>query len=295
VTDLDGLRRMGVAPAEVAVRGARILLTQIFRFGFFHADPHPGNLRVLDGGVIAPLDYGMFGQLDARTRERIASLLAGLLAQDTDRVLRALDALDIRGEHVDPRALRRDAAELVSAYSDLTLDTIDLGLLLRELIGFIRTHHLHLPPDLVLLIRSLVTIDGVGRALDPHFDIARELHPFIRELTLRRFHPWRLLTQTIRTAEDVQRVATLLPDVLVSSLESIKRGELTVRFDLQGFESLVKHLTRASNTLAVGILIAGLVVASALVLRVGSYALAYGGFGVALLLLLWLFWNMSRE
>ena len=84
--------------------GAPILLTQIFRFGFFHADPHPGNLRVLPGGVIAPLDYGMFGQLDARTRERIADLLTGLLAQDTDRVLRALDALDIRGEHVDPRA-----------------------------------------------------------------------------------------------------------------------------------------------------------------------------------------------
>ncbi len=127
-------------PAEVAVRGARVLLTQIFRYGFFHADPHPGNLRVLEGGVIAPLDYGMFGQLDARTRERIADLLSGLLAQDTDRVIRSLDALDIRGDHVDPRALRRDAAEIVAAYSHLTLDSIDLGLLLRELIGFIPAH-----------------------------------------------------------------------------------------------------------------------------------------------------------
>jgi ubiquinone biosynthesis protein len=294
VNDLEALRRMGVDPAEVAVRGARILLTQIFRFGFFHADPHPGNLRVLDGGVIVPLDYGMFGQLDGRTRERIADLLAGLLGQDTDRVLRALDALEIRGDHVDPRALRRDAAELVAAYSDLTLDSIDLAVLLKELIAFIRTHHLHIPPDLVLLIRSLVTIEGVGRALDPHFDIARELAPFLRDLTLRRFHPWRLLTQTARTAEDVQRVAMLLPDVLVQSLESIKRGELTVRFDLQHFERLVRQLTRASNTLAVGILIAGMVVASALVFRAGSTALAYGGFAIVFVLLLWLFWNMSR-
>ena len=177
VTDLDGLRRMGVAPAEVAVRGARILLRQIFRFGFFHADPHPGNLRVLPGGVIAPLDYGMFGQLDARTRERIADLLMGLLGQETDRVLRALDALEIRGEHVDPRALRRDAAELVASYADLSLDTIDLGVLLHELIAVIRTHRLHIPPDLVLLIRALVTIDGVGRTLDPHFDIAAGASP----------------------------------------------------------------------------------------------------------------------
>jgi ubiquinone biosynthesis protein len=191
--------------------------------------------------------------------------------------------------------MRRDAAEIVAAYSDLTLDTIDLASLLKELIAFIRTHRLHIPPDLVLLIRSLVTIEGVGRALDPHFDIARELHPFLRNLTLRRFHPWRLLTQTARTAEDVQRVAMLLPDVLVQSLESIKRGELTVRFDLQHFENLVRQLTRASNTLAVGVLIAGLVVASALVLRVGSFSLAYGGFSVAFVLLLWLLWNMSRS
>jgi ubiquinone biosynthesis protein len=293
--DAEGLRRLGVEPADVAVRGARILLTQIFRFGYFHADPHPGNLRVLEGGVIAPLDYGMFGQLDAVTRERIADLLSGLMAQDTARVLRSLDALEIRGEHVDTRALRRDAAELVAAYSDLTLDNIDLGVLLKELIVFLRTHHLHIPPDLVLLIRALVTIEGVGRALDPHFDIARELVPFLRQLTLRRFHPWRILTQTLRTAEDFQRVAMLLPDVLGQSLESFKRGELTVRFDLQHFENLVRQLTRASNTLAFGILIAGLSVSSALILRVGHNTLAYGGFAMAFILLVWLFWNMARD
>ena len=130
--------------------------------------------------MIAPLDYGMFGQLDGKTRERIADLLSGLLAQDTDRVIRALEALDIRGEQLDTRGFRRDVGELVASYSDLTLDTIDLGLLLRELVAVIRTHHLHIPPDLVLLIRSLVTIEGVGRTLDPHFDIAtpaRAVHP----------------------------------------------------------------------------------------------------------------------
>ncbi len=89
IDDLEGIRALGVAPAAVAVTGARILLKQIFELGFFHADPHPGNLRVLAGGVIAPLDYGMFGRLDGRIRERIADLLIGLLAQDTERVVRA--------------------------------------------------------------------------------------------------------------------------------------------------------------------------------------------------------------
>ena len=127
VEDLEGIRALGVEPSQVAITGARILLKQIFVFGFFHADPHPGNLRVLPGGVVAPLDYGMFGQLDELARERIADLLAGLIAQDCDRVLRALDALEIRGDHVDPRALRRDVSELVHTYSVLTLDRINLG------------------------------------------------------------------------------------------------------------------------------------------------------------------------
>jgi ubiquinone biosynthesis protein len=297
VHDIQGIRALGVEPAEVAATGARILLSQIFSLGFFHADPHPGNLRVLPGGVIAPLDYGMFGTLDAVTRERIADLLLGLLAQDTDRVLRVLERLDIRGEDVDPRALRRDVNELVAAYSELSLDSIDLTTLLRDLIDLIRSHHLRIPPDLVLLIRALVTIEGVGRALDPHFDIAAQLRPFIRDLSLRRYNPWRILSHTIRTAEDVRHVATLLPEVLTHSLDSIRRGELAVRFDLHHFERLVLQLTRASHTLSAGVVIAGLLVGSSLLIRQGAgpIGLAYGGYILALIMGLWLVWNRLRN
>ena len=295
VDDLEGIRGLGLDPAKVAETGAKILIKQIFEFGFFHADPHPGNLRVLPGGVIAPLDYGMFGRLDMRTRERIADLLAGLIAQDVDRVLKRLDALDVRGEEVDPKALRRDIDELVHSYSELTLDSIDVSVLLRQLVRVIRTHHLHIPPDLVLLIRSLVTIESTGRTLDPRFDIARPLEPALRSLAIRRFHPIRLINQAARSAEDLQRIATLLPDLLSHSLESMKRGELNVKFDLQGFERLVKQLTRASNILAMGIVISGLLVASSLVLRVGPASLAYTGYAAGVGLSIWLGWTMSRS
>jgi ubiquinone biosynthesis protein len=295
IDDLDGIRALGVDPADVAVTGARILLKQIFELGFFHADPHPGNLRVLPGGVIAPLDYGMFGRLDGLTRERIADLLIGLLAQDTDRVLRALEALDVRGEPLDARGFHRDLGELVASYSELSMETIELGPMLRDLIGFVRAHHLHIPPELVLLIRSLVTIESVGRKLDPRFDISRHLSPFLRALALRRFHPYRIISQTLRTTEDLQRIATLLPDLLSQSLDSIKRGGLRVHFDLEGFSRMVRQLTRASNTLAVGIVISGLFVASSLVLRAGPHPLAYTGFILGAVLCLWLVWNMSRD
>jgi ubiquinone biosynthesis protein len=294
INDLERIRSMGLVPEEVAITGARLLLKQIFEFGFFHGDPHPGNLRVLPSGVIVPLDYGVFGHLDARTRDRIAGLLGGLLAQDADRVIRALESLEIRRDHSDSRGFRRDVSELVSAYSDLTLNSIDLSVLLRDLVGIIRTHHLTIPPDLALLIRALVTIESVGRGLDPNFDIAAQLYPFLREQMLRRFRPENILSQTVRTTEDLRRIATLIPDLLSQSLESIKRGELRVVFDLQGFERLVRQLTRASNSLTLGIVIAGLFVASSLLFRVGQTTLAYVGLTLAVFLGLALGWNMTR-
>jgi ubiquinone biosynthesis protein len=131
--------------------------------------------------------------------------------------------------------------------------------------------------------------------LDPHFDIAREIEPFLHRLMLQRIRPARIFQRAVRVAEDLQQIATLLPELLSQSLESIKRGELNVRFDLQGFERLVRQLTRASNTLAVGIVISGLFVASSVVLRGGSPNLAYTGFSFGLILSVWLVWNMSRN
>ncbi len=145
------------------------------------------------------------------------------------------------------------------------------------------------------MIRALVTIESVGRTLDPRFDIARQLEPFLRTLAMRRFQPYRIISQTLRTADDLQQIATLLPDLLSQTLESIKRGEMRVSFDLQDFSRLVRQLTRASNTLAVGIVISGLFVASSLVLRVGPHPLAYTGFIAGLILCCWLVWNMSRS
>ena len=296
VDDLDVLRRMGIDAKRLATRGARVYLKQIFRFGLFHADPHPGNLKILKDGRIALLDYGMFGFLDWTARERIADLLSGLMAQDPDQVLRALDDLNVKGEDVDVGALRRDMSELVAAYADLTLQNIDLKHLLGELTAIIRTHRLRLPPDLVLLIRGLITIDSLGRMLDPQFDIAAQLRPFLRRMAANRYGPSRLLNLSVRTSRDLQRIATLLPDILSGSLESMRKGELNLKFDLQHFDNMVKQLVRASNTLAVGVVLAGLLVASASLIQTQGFStLGRGGLLGASVLAVWLLWYMSRR
>ena len=296
VDDLAGIRRLHAEPAEVAVTGARILLRQIFEYGFFHADPHPGNLRVLEGGVIAPLDYGMFGQLDGKTRERIADLLSGLLAQDSDRVIRSLESPRYPGRkarlaRLSPR--RRRARRLVLGADARHDRPVLAAARARDRDPYAPPAHPPRPGPL-----DPVAGDHRGRRPPPrpsfrHCQVSSRRSSVIWRCE--RFRPDRILSQTVRTTEDLQRIATLLPDLLSQSLDSIKRGELRVHFDLQGFERMVRKVTRASNSLSVGIVIAGLLVASSLVLRVGSVTLAYAGFTTGLVLCLWLVWNMSTD
>jgi ubiquinone biosynthesis protein len=274
------------------------MIKQIFEHGFFHADAHPGNMRVRRDGVIIPLDHGMYGYLDRATRERIADLLDGLMRQEADVVLRALDDLNVRGVRLDPVSLRRDVSELVASYSDLSLDNLELRFLLGDLFAVIRSHKLRLPPDLVLLIRALVTIESTGRMLNPNFDIATELRPALRRLTVGRYSPRRLFVESARATRDLRQVAMMLPDVLSHSLESIRRGELTLKFDLQHFDSMVRRIVLAANILSMGIVLAGLLVASSLLMTVESQRftmLGTVGLILAGALAVVLFFTMARR
>ncbi|ADV60747.1 ABC-1 domain-containing protein [Isosphaera pallida ATCC 43644] len=298
IDDVNGLREAGIDPCLVAARGARIMIKQIFEHGFFHADAHPGNMRVRRDGVIIPLDHGMYGYLDRATRERIADLLDGLMRQEADVVLRALDDLNVRGVRLDPVSLRRDVSELVASYSDLSLDNLELRFLLGDLFAVIRSHKLRLPPDLVLLIRALVTIESTGRMLNPNFDIATELRPALRRLTVGRYSPRRLFVESARATRDLRQVAMMLPDVLSHSLESIRRGELTLKFDLQHFDSMVRRIVLAANILSMGIVLAGLLVASSLLMTVESQRftmLGTVGLILAGALAVVLFFTMARR
>ena len=295
IDDLDGIRRMDAVPDEVAVTGARILLRQIFEFGFFHADPHPGNLRVLPGGVIAPLDYGMFGQLDGRTRERIAGLLeraarAGRRPRDPGPGIARYPGRTARLPRLSPRRRRAGRVLLrADARHDRPVAPASRAG------GVIRTHHLHIPPDLVLLIRSLVTIEAVGRNLDPHFDIASAALPVHSRPVAAPLSPRSHLEpdRADHRRPSAHRHALARPAQPVARIDQARRAAGSFR--PAGLRADGPAVDPASNSLTVGIVIAGLFVASSLVLRVGSATLAYVGFATGLVLCLWLVWNMSHD
>jgi ubiquinone biosynthesis protein len=167
VTDLQGLERAGLDRHQVALNGANAILKQIFEHGLFHADPHPGNILVLEGNVIAPLDFGMVGRLDLELRERVGQLILAIARGDLAGLVRTLRELGSLDEQVDLLALRADLADLLDRYSKTPLYRLELGRLLDEMMALVREHRLRLPPNLVMMGKAPGDRRGGGEGPGP--------------------------------------------------------------------------------------------------------------------------------
>ena len=196
IDDLPALEAAGYSPARIAEQSARIVLQEVFEDGFFHADLHPGNLFVLDGGVIGAIDFGMVGTIDEAMRTNLLFLLLAIVEQDADRIARYLYRLGVvGGAQTNHALLLRDIRRLMAQYYGVTLEELDVTTLLTDLLALVRRHRLRLPPDLALLMKMLVMIEGLGRRLDPTFNILAVAQPFGQEAIARLLAPERLLRQ----------------------------------------------------------------------------------------------------
>ncbi|MFZ4517882.1 MAG: ABC1 kinase family protein [Microthrixaceae bacterium] len=169
--DVDGLRAAGLDPAAVAETFADAFMSMVFGFGVFHADPHPGNVFVRPDGSIALVDFGKHGRVDGHLKQGLAMVLAALVGGDLDGLVRALESLEMADSGVDRDALRADLAVLVERYGNRPLGEIQVGTVFGEVMTVVRRHHLRLPPDLMLLLATVVMCEGVAVDLDPDFEL----------------------------------------------------------------------------------------------------------------------------
>ncbi|MGB5080644.1 MAG: AarF/UbiB family protein, partial [Burkholderiales bacterium] len=186
--DLGALDRAGLDRGVLARRGAQAVLKMVIEDGFFHADPHPGNVFYLPGNRIAFIDFGMAGHLPERRRDELAELLNGLVERDSASVVEVLlDWAD--AAQVDPEKLTIDIDGFVDRYHGVPLNRLRVGEMLADMAGLLRDHELALPPDLALVLKVCVTLETTGRELDPEFDMAGEAAPFLRAAVLARRGP----------------------------------------------------------------------------------------------------------
>ncbi len=234
---LDGLKiydaiNKGFRGSELARLAMHIIVKQIFEAGFFHADPHPGNVLVL-GNVARPeyamIDLGMVGRLGPRMRDLTVDLMVAAAREDYDAVANAMYALATPTKKVEMRAFRANVALLAEKYLRRNLRDIDLSALISDLIGTATRYGLEVPPDFVLVGKALITLEGVGKEIAPDFDIIEESRPLFLDLLRKRYSPQRLGNEILRRMERLSGATSQLPEQLQEVLEDVRMGRLAIR------------------------------------------------------------------
>jgi len=299
---MDLLDAQGYDRKTIASRGADLLLEQIFRFGFFHGDPHPGNLRVLPGNVICYLDFGMMGSVDRRSREDMADMVYALVKRDETKAVSVLLQLVEWEKEPDRRVLERDLSELMDLYVDRPLKEIRMEAVLEQLLRLISRHRLRLPYDRYLMVKALATTEGLGRVLDPDFDMTAKATPYIRRLRTDRFRPARITGETLETLGEFIRLLREMPADIQDILKQLRQGRARIGFDHRGLEHFIFELDRSSNRISFSLIVSAIIIGSSLIIRAdagpklfGLSGLGLAGFLLAAVLGVWLLIAVLRS
>ena len=308
--DLEGIRvdrvkeleEHGIDPREVALKGARAFLQQVFVDRFFHGDPHPGNLSVLPDGRLALVDFGIVGRLDGDLLKELSRVLLAVADWDAARAARHLLRLNLSDEEVDEESFKSDLAYLIETYAGRPLREINLGHVITEMIYISARYRLRVPPDMVMLARALVTVEGVGRRLDPDFDMFAVSRGFARNYLLSLLKPAYLKGRAEEMAGDLAALVRELPSDLQLIVKKATKGRLKIEFQHRGLETFISEMDKSSNRLSFGLIVAALIIGSSLVTlsekgphMFGMPTLGLLGFTMAGLLGLWLIIGIIRS
>lgn len=300
-TDLEAVQAAGLDLGLLAARGGDAVLKMILLDGYFHADPHPGNVIYLPGNVIGMIDFGMVGRLTDRRREQIIDFLNAMVLKDEEGMLNVLLAWSGDSE-VDEERLAYDISEMVFSYDNLPLKDVQIGPLLADVTMLMRDNDLTLPSDLTLLFKALITLEGLGRQLTPDFHMVDHLEPFIRQVYASRYTPAAMAKRARHGLHEMLEVVLGLPRDLAHLFRLARRGSLRIDLDLKRLDHFGHQLNKASNRLTMGVLTASLVVGSSIIMTVEGGPTLFGlplfgllGFIIAFFNSLWILFSIWRS
>ncbi|MEE2680774.1 MAG: AarF/UbiB family protein [Planctomycetota bacterium] len=254
---------------KIVENGSRAVFKMTLEMGFFHADPHPGNMFInKDDGSITFIDCGMVGHVDLETRMHIAELVYGVTKNDADEVMKcALALADMDPDNIDLRRARGDVQQMVDQFVGVPMDRIDLGQLLDDFFQTLRRYGLQCPADVVLLIKAMSTIEGVGARIDPTFDMVTFAHPYIAHLLKERYSPKAIMRRIKNTSNSYLSVLESIPQDISSIVRKIRRNEFKLDFDLGRMEELIETAEAATDNVAHSLLISAIVISSAILVH----------------------------
>lgn len=292
---LDQLKGDGAQPKELAETLAESLLRQILEHGFFHGDPHPGNLLVIDGSKICFLDCGMVGRLDERTKHNFVLLVEAGIRKDPETVADLLLGMDALPEDLDRSVFVREVDIFLERYTRIPLKRLRLKSIIDEAMDIIHKFSIQVPPDVLLVSKALITLESITRDLDPDFDVVPFIEPFVREMIVSEYGPRMIAKNLYQSARDVMRLLRDLPSDLRELARTLRDNQMRIVLEHHGLKEAFQELDRASKRISISIIIASIVLASSIVVHAragplmhGIPVLALGGISVAVIMGLWL-------
>lgn len=303
VTHIEKLKNAGNDPKVITDRATRLILKQIFKFGFFHADPHPGNIFILRDNVICFLDFGMMGVLPPDYREHLSDFVIGFVNRDIKKISKAI--FDFSHTHpysIDIYKFERKLGELIEQFTYLPLKEIDMAKVIRKSIDLVVSFKIKLPSSIYLLSKALITIEGVARKLEPDFDIVKHIKPYAKRLIQERYNPFRIMKDTYLSINEASRLVRDMPFEIREIIEQVKRGKMKIEFEHKGLEPFMDRNDRISNRLAFAIIIGCIVIGSSIVVLTkvppmwkGMSIIGIAGFVTACVMGFWLLISIIRS
>ncbi|KYC59037.1 ABC1 kinase family protein [Heyndrickxia coagulans] len=295
----------GYRKKAISERLIHSMLQQIFVEGFFHGDPHPGNIVVLPGDVICYMDFGMVGRLTEETKYHCASLVIALMRADTNAIMKSVDALAEIPEETDLHLLKEDVEVLREKYYDLPLSQSSLREAINDLYHLAFKYHIRFPADLTILGKSLITVEGVVESLDPEFSLIEAARPFGERLLRDRLRPGRVAQKGWKTFLDQAEILLELPKNLRDISKTMRKGKFRMEVVIPDLHLFLEKLDRISNRLsfaivllAFSILMVGLMIGTSISGQstvIWKNPIIEIGFGVATLMLLWLLLSIFKS
>jgi len=299
--DADAIAAAGLDPKRLAVVGANTALKMMLEDGFFHADPHPGNLFYLPGNRVALIDFGMVGHLSDKRREQMIEMLQGLVQRDSQQVIDVLTEWATDSD-LDAEKLAQDVDGFIDQYHGVPLKLLNLGAMLGNVTLILRDNKLALPSDLAMLIKVFATLESIGRKLDPDFDMVSVAMPIVRRAMRSRYSAAEMSKRGQRFFRTSLRTLTSIPDNMRDIMQRVRSGRIKVSIDVERLQHLGEQLDHSANRLTIGIVIAALIIGSSIVMTVKGGPTLLGlpifgllGFLAAVFGSLWLLYSVWRS
>ena len=301
-SNIKSLKEEGYDLCEIASRGADLIMQQIFVHGYFHADPHPGNIFILPKNVLCFIDFGLMGRINRQECRDFTDLVMNIVRRNEKKVVESLLRFTIYDEEPDRNELENQLGEIIDSYLYRPLSEIEIGKLFHYFLELITKFSLTLKPHLFVMIKALIAAEGLGRTLNPDFQIIKHTEPFVRKIQLERYNPKQLASELISSGSEIMDLVKEIPGELRTILKQTREGKVKIELQHRGLDPMRFTYDRISNRIAFAIVQASLIIGSSLIVLSDIPPKWYGipiigivGFLVAGVMGIWLLVTILRH